>query len=456
MGRFVAGCLGLLLILGGYAGTANAQAEAGAQSLLIAPGARSDGMGRAFVAVANDANAVWWNPGALAFTTGHDVSSMYAKLVPDLADDVFFSYTSYAQHVEGWGGIGFSLGYLSYGKSIATDVDGNELGTFTSYEVAPTVAYGTELMKDMGFGVALKLVRVDLAPADKTQDLQAHLALLQDARNEIDSYANINPALMQQDGRDEHSGVAINLLQKAGIAEIGTFLRNYRAWKIRLYRAIWNTIQHHWQAERYIRVTDSDGVKQFLQVNQLGLNQWGQPVITNAVGTLDVDIILDEGPDTINVMQDAYESIKDDPTVPWQIKLELMPMPSSIKKKIQQEMQQAQQAAAQKPDPKVQGEMIKAQTAQQKGQAEIAKAKLQAASVLQNAQQDQQQKRLDAMMQSEREAAEREKIRQQMIQSRQEHEFKMAELAEQRKTMQIQQAAKRKAALAPKPKKKAA
>jgi long-subunit fatty acid transport protein len=130
-------------------------------------------MGRAFVAVANDANAVWWNPGALAFTTGHDISSMYTKLVPDLADDVFFSYTSYAQHVEGWGGIGFSLGYLSYGKSVATDVDGNELGTFTSYELAPTLAYGTELMKDMGFGVALKLVRVDLAPADKTQDRAA-------------------------------------------------------------------------------------------------------------------------------------------------------------------------------------------------------------------------------------------------------------------------------------------
>lgn len=173
MSRFVTGCLGVLCILGAYAGTAHAQAEAGAQSLLIAPGARSDGMGRAYVAVASDANAVWWNPGALAFTTGHDISTMYTKLVPDLADDVFFSYTSYTQHVEGWGGLGFSLGYLSYGKSIATDVDGNELGTFTSYELAPTLAYGTELMKDMGFGVALKLVRVDLAPADKTQDRAA-------------------------------------------------------------------------------------------------------------------------------------------------------------------------------------------------------------------------------------------------------------------------------------------
>jgi long-subunit fatty acid transport protein len=170
MSRFVAGCLGLLCILGAYAGTAHAQAEAGAQSLLIAPGARSDGMGRAFVAVADDANAIWWNPGALAFTTGHDLSTMYTKLVPDLADDVFFSYTSYVQHVEGWGGLGFSLGYLSYGKSTATDTEGNVLRDFSSYELAPTLAYGTELMKGMGFGVALKFVRVDLAPADATQD----------------------------------------------------------------------------------------------------------------------------------------------------------------------------------------------------------------------------------------------------------------------------------------------
>jgi long-subunit fatty acid transport protein len=173
MSRFAAGCLGLLCLLGAYAGTAHAQAEAGAQSLLIAPGARADGMGRAYVAVASDANAVWWNPAGLAFTTGHDISSMYTKLVPDLADDVFFSYTSYAQHVQGWGGIGFSLGYLSYGTSQATDPDGNDKGTFTSYELAPTIAYGTELMKNMGFGVALKLVRVDLAPADKTTDQQA-------------------------------------------------------------------------------------------------------------------------------------------------------------------------------------------------------------------------------------------------------------------------------------------
>ena len=172
MSRILSAVLGLLLVAG-LAGTARAQSEAGAQSLLIAPGARSDGMGRAFVAVASDANAVWWNPGGMAFARGHDASFMYTQLVPDLADDVNYSYLSYVQHVEGWGGIGGSVGYLSYGKSQATDDFGADLGEFTSYEIAPTIAYGTEIVSNLGVGVSLKLVRVDLAPAFVSLDGRA-------------------------------------------------------------------------------------------------------------------------------------------------------------------------------------------------------------------------------------------------------------------------------------------
>lgn len=164
MSRILSALLGLLLVAG-LAGSAQAQSEAGAQSLLIAPGARADGMGRAFVGVADDASAVWWNPGGMAFAQSHDLLFNYYQLVPDLADDVNFSYLTYVQHVEGWGGIGGSLGYLSYGKSQATDPDGNDIGEFTSYEIAPTFAYGTEIVSNLGLGVSLKLVRVDLAPA---------------------------------------------------------------------------------------------------------------------------------------------------------------------------------------------------------------------------------------------------------------------------------------------------
>jgi hypothetical protein len=57
-------CLALALLAGAF-GSAQAQSEAGAQSLLIAPGARSDGMGHTGVAFVGDGNSVWWNSAAL-------------------------------------------------------------------------------------------------------------------------------------------------------------------------------------------------------------------------------------------------------------------------------------------------------------------------------------------------------------------------------------------------------
>jgi len=162
----------VLVLLAGAFGSAQAQSEAGAQSLLFAPGSRADGMGRAGVALVNDANAIWWNTAALAFLRNHDVSASYYDLVPGLADDVNYTYLTYAQRVEGLGGIGASFTYLNYGKSEATDQDGNVIREFTSNEMSPAIAYGTDLIPNMGVGVALKFVRVDLAPEDATLDGQ--------------------------------------------------------------------------------------------------------------------------------------------------------------------------------------------------------------------------------------------------------------------------------------------
>jgi hypothetical protein len=180
--------------------------------------------------------------------------------------------------------------------------------------------------------------------AQKAEDLSAHLSLMQDARNKITGFANINPALMAQSEGDEHSGVAINLLQKAGLAELGSYLRNYRDWKIRVYRAVWNVVVNTWQSERWIRVgnEDENGLAQFLQVNGTGQDQWGLPVIVNNVGALDVDIALDEGPDSVNLMQDAFDLIKQLPpgAVPATVLIEFMNMPSSMKQRILKMMQQ--------------------------------------------------------------------------------------------------------------------
>ena len=57
--------LGALLFVA--ANPAHAVSEAAVLSLMISPGARAAGMGEAFVAMADDATATFWNPAGLAF-----------------------------------------------------------------------------------------------------------------------------------------------------------------------------------------------------------------------------------------------------------------------------------------------------------------------------------------------------------------------------------------------------
>jgi hypothetical protein len=172
--------------------------------------------------------------------------------------------------------------------------------------------------------------------AARGQELQGQLAFLEDAKNEIENYG-FNPALIGQ-GVDNLSGRAMQLQQQAGIAELGPYLTSFKNWKLRVYRAIWCAVQQHWTAERWIRVTDDDSID-WLGINQQGFDPMtGQPAIVNALGSLDVDIIIDESPDTINQQQDVYETLslmagKGQP-VSQRLIVESSPLPGKIKKKM--------------------------------------------------------------------------------------------------------------------------
>jgi hypothetical protein len=149
--------------------------------------------------------------------------------------------------------------------------------------------------------------------------------------------------VLRTDDSTEHSGVALNLLQKAGIAELGSFLRNHKSWKKRVYKAIWNILVRVWQSERFVRVTDNEGLAQFFQVNAVETDpQTGQSTLINAIGALDVEMDLDDGPDEASIMQDAYDVLKGYPagTIPPQVLIELSPLSSKVKQRVLQQLQQ--------------------------------------------------------------------------------------------------------------------
>lgn len=161
-------------------------------------------------------------------------------------------------------------------------------------------------------------------------DTKPQLAIFQqfaeDAKAELDQYANSNVASLSG-SMGNISGRAIELLRQPGMAELGPFVQSIRAWKLRTFRKIWGAALRHWKAERWIRVTNNDGIAQFIQLNGVDLDQFGRPVMVNAVGSLDVDVILEEGPDIASLQQDIYEALKGYPpgTFPPQMMIEMLP-----------------------------------------------------------------------------------------------------------------------------------
>jgi len=211
-----------------------------------------------------------------------------------------------------------------------------------------------------------------MEPEDTTIEFKGQLEMLQEAKSEIENFGP-NPALIGQ-GLEDSSGRAIALLQQAGMAELGPYLSAYKNWKIRVYRHIWNIITEHWQAERWIRVTDDQNVAQFFQINKLSVDQYGLPAITNAIGSMDVDFIIDEGQDAINMQADAFGVLQSlGPQFAQQfpeIAIELSPIEQVVKTKMLKKIQAAQQAPP-RPDPQVMALQAKAQLEQQKAQSDL-------------------------------------------------------------------------------------
>lgn len=186
---------------------------------------------------------------------------------------------------------------------------------------------------------------LEFEDAKTLADMQGQLAMKQAAETSLENFGP-NPALVGQ-GVEAKSGRAIALLQQAGIAELGPFILAYRGWKIRVYRAVWNAIRQHWKAERWIRVTDQDGQQVPVQVNGQEVDPMsGQPTMVNQLGALDVDIIIDEGPDQVNMQADALEVLQSAAAqgqqIPPQVMIELLPLPDSLKRKLLGMLQQAQ------------------------------------------------------------------------------------------------------------------
>jgi long-subunit fatty acid transport protein len=119
----------------------------------LGSGARPAGMGGAFGAVANDINAIDWNPAGLAQLETSEVSLTYLMYL----QGININYVGYVQSVGDESGIGLNLSYLHLSESILDDL-GQPTGTFLVDGIIFSLGYATWVSGNLSMGANLKTV----------------------------------------------------------------------------------------------------------------------------------------------------------------------------------------------------------------------------------------------------------------------------------------------------------
>jgi len=172
---------------------------------------------------------------------------------------------------------------------------------------------------------------------------QGQFELLQESKQEMDGQS-YNAQLAGERSTGDLSGKAIGKLQQAGVIELNTLFEQFSAFKLRVYRQMWNRIRQFWDEEKWVRVTDDEkalkwvgfnvpvSMKEALQdimddetkPHEMRVGASAQMImlektnpqaledtvyVKNRPAELDMDIILDESADVINASEEQLQAI---------------------------------------------------------------------------------------------------------------------------------------------------
>jgi len=118
-------------------------------------GARSLAMGGAYVALANEASAPYWNPAGLTQIDGHQFLAMYAPFF----EKTSYNFLSYVHPLGKMGNLAISDVFLYSEGYEEVDDGGNVLGTSQSiFNNAVSISYANKVYGRIFLGASLKLI----------------------------------------------------------------------------------------------------------------------------------------------------------------------------------------------------------------------------------------------------------------------------------------------------------
>ena len=151
---------------------------------------------------------------------------------------------------------------------------------------------------------------VDVGVIDNSVMMQGQAELLEQAQGSLENLGP-NPGLIGKgNGMADASGRALLAQRDSGMTELSPVFQQIRDFKIRCYRKMLGRAKQAWTNERWIRITDDEGAPQFIGLNQFDMDPMtGQITVQNNFPQVDVDIILEEGPDTITMNEELLQTI---------------------------------------------------------------------------------------------------------------------------------------------------
>ncbi|UCB52720.1 MAG: PorV/PorQ family protein [Candidatus Zixiibacteriota bacterium] len=150
----------ILLAMLASLGATECQAEDGsagtrsAQFLKLGLGGRAVAMGGAFVGLADDATAIYWNPAGLAGLKDTELSFMHRAWLQDISHEYF----ALVQPIGNRGVVAFSLSYLHMDRLQGRDQQGEPTSDFTASDMAITLAFGRKMTNSLLVGGSIKSI----------------------------------------------------------------------------------------------------------------------------------------------------------------------------------------------------------------------------------------------------------------------------------------------------------
>lgn len=130
------------------------------QFLKIGVGARGVAMGEAFVAVVNDASALYWNPAALSQFPQDQAIVAHTEYLVDIKHDYFGA----VYHLSGQDALGASFSSLHM-KDMEVTTEAQPFGTgryFSFGDIAVGLTYGRKMTDQFSFGATIRYVQETL------------------------------------------------------------------------------------------------------------------------------------------------------------------------------------------------------------------------------------------------------------------------------------------------------